>query len=181
MTVSNNQLLKTTASAAILLTGLAVTACVPAHTEPVAVAASNPTITYVYHNDGELLQANDEASGYCAQYQAGPHLVRYDQGPDGRIAVFECIQGTPVTTTTVTTAPGPAYGAPMPIGPAQVAYDSYYDDYYGPYYDGYWAADGFFYFTDAPGHAYRRDDFHHFRHDGAMGFHGVHTSVARRG
>jgi len=178
MTVSYTGLLKASASAAILLTGLTVTACVRAPTEPIAVAASNPTITYVYHNDAELLQANDRAGSYCAQYQAGPHMVRYDSGPDGRIAVFECVQGGPVatTTTTVTTMPGPAA-----VGPAPVGYDSYYDDFYGPYYDGYWAADGFFYFTDAPGHAYRRDESHHFRRDMAMGFHNVHSSVVNRG
>ena len=170
MTVSYSGLLKASASAAILLTGLSVTACVRAPTAPVAVAASNPTITYVYHNDAELLQANQSAGTYCAQYQAGPHMVRYDQGPDGRIAVFECVQGGPVATT-----------GPVALGPTPVGYDSYYDDYYGPYYDGYWAADGFFYFTDAPGHAYRRDDYHHFRRDMAMGFHSVHSSVVSRG
>jgi len=175
MNASNrNSLLKTTASAAILLAGMAVTACAPVHTRPVAVAASNPTITYVYHNDGELLQANDQAAGYCAQYQSGPHLVRYDQGPDGRIAVFECVQGGPVGAGPV--AAGPGYGAPT-----QIAYDSYYDDYYGPYYGGYWAGDGYFYFTDGPGRPYRRDDLHHFRRDGGVGFHGVRTTVVHTG
>jgi len=171
MTVFHHQFLKATASAAVLLAGLAVTACAPVHTAPVAVAASNPTITYVYHNDAELLQANDQAAGYCAQYQSGPHLVRYDQGPDGRIAVFECVQGPvgPVAT-------GPVYGAPTPI-----AYDSYYDDYYGPYYGGYWGGDGFFYYSDGPNRPYRRDDFHHFRHDSFAGFHGVRTTVVRPG
>jgi len=172
MTVSFTRLLKTTASAAILAAG--VTACVPVHTAPVAVAASNPTITYIYHNDAELLQANASAGTYCAQYQAGPRMVRYDEGPDGRVALFECVQGAPVTTTTTVTT-----GSVM--GPTPIAYDSYYDDYYGPYYDGYWGGDGFFYFTDAPGHAYRRDDYHHFRRDMVTGFHGVHTSVMHRG
>src|ERR1700734_3677979 len=104
-------------------------------------------------------------------------MVRYDTGPDGRIAVFECVQGLPVTTTT----PAPPMPGPAVIGPTPIGYDSYYDDYYGPYYDGYWAADGFFYFTDAPGHAYRRDDAHHFRRDMAMGFHSVHGSPVNRG
>ncbi|HEX4507886.1 MAG TPA: hypothetical protein VH722_19320 [Alphaproteobacteria bacterium] len=168
--MSNTGLLKASASAAILTASLAVTACAPVHTAPVAVAASNPTITYVYHNDAELLQANDQASGYCAQYQSGPHLVRYDQGPDGRIAVFECVQGGPVGP--VAAGPGPVYGAPTPI-----AYDSYYDDYYGPYYGGYWGGDGFFYYSDGPGRPYHRDDFHHFRHDETTGFHGVRSVV----
>ena len=58
-------------------------------------------------------------------------------------------------------------------GPMAVGYDGYYDDAYGPFYDGYWADDGFFYYSDAPGHAYRRDDVHHFRRDVGPGFHQV--------
>ena len=40
----------------------------------------------------------------------------------------------------------------------------YWRYYNGSYLfsDGYWGPDGFFYYSDAPGHAYRRDDFHHF-------------------
>jgi hypothetical protein len=72
------------------------------------------------------------------------------------------------TTTMVTT------GAPM--APTQIVYDSYYDDYYGPYYDGYWAPDGFYYFSDGPGRPYRRDDYHHFRRDMATGYHGVRSA-----
>ena len=71
MTVTSTGLLKASASAAILLTGLALTACAPVHTAPVAVAASNPTITYVYHNDGELLQANDQAAGRAGRHRPG--------------------------------------------------------------------------------------------------------------
>ena len=54
-------------------------------------------------------------------------------------------------------------------------YDGYYDDFYGPVADGYWGEDNFFYYTDAPGHPYRRDTDHHFRHDnGGNGFHTIH-------
>jgi hypothetical protein len=59
-------------------------------------------------------------------------------------------------------------------GPMAVAYDGFYDDGYGPFYDGYWGDDGAFYYSDGPGHAYRRDDAHHFRHDNpGQGFHAV--------
>jgi len=63
-------------------------------------------------------------------------------------------------------------------GPEPVAYDGYYDDSYGPFYDGYWAGDGGFYYTDAPGHPYHRDTAGHFRHDSAAGFHSVHGTGA---
>ncbi|MGA0600241.1 hypothetical protein ACO2Q3_05990 [Caulobacter sp. KR2-114] len=57
-----------------------------------------------------------------------------------------------------------------------VGYDGFYDDAYGPFYDGYWGGDGFFYYSDAAGHPFRRDDAHHFRHDQAGGYHAVHGS-----
>jgi len=53
-------------------------------------------------------------------------------------------------------------------------YDGYYDDFYGPINDGYWGPGGVFYFSDAPGHPYRRDDGHHVRRDAANGFHTIH-------
>jgi len=72
---------------------------------------------------------------------------------------------------------GPGSG-PGYYGPAPVAYDGYYDDFYGPFYDGYWAGDGGFYYTDAPGHPYHRDTGGHFTHGAAAGFHPVHGTGA---
>ena len=58
---------------------------------------------------------------------------------------------------------------------ASVDYDDgYYDGSYGPFYDGYWANDGYFYYSDAEGHPFRRDEARHFRHDHAAGFNHVH-------
>ena len=57
---------------------------------------------------------------------------------------------------------------------------AFYDDAYGPFYDGYWSGDTFFYSTGR-GHAFVRDSGHHFRHDEATGFHGVHTHGGFRG
>ncbi len=56
-------------------------------------------------------------------------------------------------------------------------YDGYYDDFYGPYNDGYWGGDGYFYYSDHPGH-FNRDEAHHFRRDAASGFHGVRAHPA---
>jgi hypothetical protein len=162
MTMTSSRFLKANAQTAILLAGLAVTACAPRYSAPVQVAASNPTVTYQYRNDGDLLQANQNAVGFCGQYQASPRQLRFGEGPNGRIVEFECIQGPTVAY------PGSA------VAPA--AYDGYYDDFYGPFYDGYWAGDGYFYFTDGPGHPFRRDDFRHFRHDMGGGFHGIRGS-----
>ena len=76
-------------------------------------------------------------------------------------------------------ASGP-YGYAGGYGPEPVAYDGYYDDAYGPFYDGYWAGDGGYYYTDAPGHPYHRDTAGHFRRDQASGFHAVHGTGAGR-
>jgi hypothetical protein len=59
-------------------------------------------------------------------------------------------------------------------GGMAMGYDGYYDSSYGPIYDGYWGADNFFYYTDAAGHPFQRDEAHHFRHDAAQGYHAVH-------
>ena len=75
-------------------------------------------------------------------------------------------------------ASGP-YGYAGGYGPEPVAYDGYYDDFYGPFYDGYWAGDGGYYYTDAPGHPYHRDTGAHFRRDQASGFHAVHGASVR--
>jgi hypothetical protein len=59
-----------------------------------------------------------------------------------------------------------------------MAYGAYYDDAYGPYVDGYWGADDVFMYRHDRGGEYVRDEARHFRHDGASGFHGVHTAHA---
>jgi hypothetical protein len=62
-----------------------------------------------------------------------------------------------------------------------VDYDGYYDGAYGPINDGYWGQDGVFYYSDGPGHPFRRDDAHHVRRDPTSGYqalHGHHTGSA---
>jgi hypothetical protein len=59
-----------------------------------------------------------------------------------------------------------------------LAYDAYYDDAYGPYVDGYWGSDDVFMYRHEHNGEFARDDSHHFRHDGAAGFHGVRTARA---
>ena len=66
-------------------------------------------------------------------------------------------------------ASGDYYGP----GPVAVGYDGYYDGYYGPVYDGYWRGDHFWW-RDAVGHRYRRDDAHHFSHENRTGFQHIH-------
>lgn len=71
-------------------------------------------------------------------------------------------------------------GCAYPAYRADVAYvPAYYDGFYGPYWDGFWGVDGFFYFSDARGHRFRRDDGHHFRHNAAPGFAVAHANPGR--
>jgi len=145
---------------------VAVTSCVARPSAPVVLQASNPSVTFQYRNDQELLQANQNAAAYCAQFQAVPRTARFADGPDGRAVVFECVQGLAPAG-----APQAAVAGPAITG--SLSYDGYYDDYYGPFYDGYWGQDGFFYYSDGPGHPFRRDEGRHFRRDLAPGYHAV--------
>ena len=79
----------------------------PRH-EPQAVAAANPTVTYKYHGDQELLQANRNAETFCNQYKSVPRTLRIERGDEGRVAVFECVPSASVTTVQ-TINPNTAY------------------------------------------------------------------------
>ena len=83
---------------AVTAATLMLAGCGSSRHEPQAVAASNPTVTYKYHGDQELLQANQNAVTYCNQYKAVPRTVRIDRGDEGRVAVFECVPAATITT-----------------------------------------------------------------------------------
>lgn len=83
-------------------TAATLTACTT-YPEPRPVQASNPTVTYVYRSDGELVQANQNATAFCNQYQTTPQTRTLTNNSDGsRTVVFECV-GT--QSTTVATGP----------------------------------------------------------------------------
>jgi hypothetical protein len=76
--------------------------------------------------------------------------------------------------------PGPGPYAYGPYPAEAVAYDGFYDGAYGPFYDGYWARDGYFYYSDR-NHGFHRDFGGHFRHEGLSGYHPFHGGGARGG
>lgn len=59
---------------------------------PKQVDASNPTVTYKYHNDDELVQTNELAAQFCSRYQAVPRSMSFirDGGGDDTV-VYECV------------------------------------------------------------------------------------------
>jgi hypothetical protein len=87
---------RTTAfGAAVVLAALMVASCVAPYTEPQQVDSSKPTVTYKYHSDEELIQANQRAATYCGKYNFAPQTVSFSNDPDGsKVVVFECVAST---------------------------------------------------------------------------------------
>jgi hypothetical protein len=55
------------------------------------VQSTNPSVTYNYRTDQELLEANQNATKYCGQYQTTPRPAALTNNPDGsKTVVFEC-------------------------------------------------------------------------------------------
>jgi hypothetical protein len=73
--------------------GLVSCAELPSSQRP--VQSSNPSVTYNYRTDQELLQANQNATVYCSQYQTAPRTANITNNSDGSKAVaFECVRTT---------------------------------------------------------------------------------------
>jgi hypothetical protein len=86
-------------AAATALAALLGTACVPyEHSSPKQIEASNPTVTYKYHNDEELIQTNQLAATFCDRYQSVPQPAHFTTDNSGdRVVIFECV-GTSMQT-----------------------------------------------------------------------------------
>ena len=77
---------------AAVLAGLLPAACVPQYASPQQVQSSNPTVTYTYHSDQDLVQTNQTAAAYCSRYQSVPRAANFSTNQDGsRSVVFECV------------------------------------------------------------------------------------------
>ena len=98
-----------------LLTAGAVAACVQVPTPPQAVQATNPTVTYNYRTDQELVTANQNATTFCNQYQTTPRTANVTSNSDGtKTVLFECVR-----TTAAVPAPAPT---PVPVNPNVLSY-----------------------------------------------------------
>jgi hypothetical protein len=81
-------------------------ACAP-YSAPKQIQASNPTVTYTYHSDDELIQTNQLAATFCDRYQSVAHPVSFSTDASGdRVVVFECaansLAGTPYSHSNLT-------------------------------------------------------------------------------
>jgi exopolysaccharide biosynthesis predicted pyruvyltransferase EpsI len=92
--------------AVALLAAGALVSCAELPSSQRPVQSSNPSVTYNYRTDQELLQANQNATAYCSQYQTAPRTANITNNSDGsKAVVFECVR---------TTLP-----APPPTAPSQ--------------------------------------------------------------
>ena len=92
----SSQVLSVSMRAAVVLATVAVASCVPSHSLQ-QVETTNPSVTYEYRGDQELLQAQRNAVAFCNQYQSAPRPARFTSGPSGGgdHVVFECDPNLP--------------------------------------------------------------------------------------
>jgi hypothetical protein len=82
------------------LLALLVASCVQPSSSPEQVQSSNPSVTYKYHNDQELLQVNQNATTYCNQYRSLPQATNFTPDPNGgNDVVFQCVPATKPETS----------------------------------------------------------------------------------
>ena len=86
-----------------LLAAAGVASCSSLPASQLPVQSSNPSVTYSYRTDSELLRANQNATTYCGQYQTAPRTGTLTNNADGsKTVVFECVR------TAAPPAPPPA-------------------------------------------------------------------------
>ena len=82
-------------SAVALFAAGALVSCTTFPSSQQPVQSSNPSVTYNYRTDQELLQANQNATTFCSPYQTTPRTSSITTNADGSKAVhFECVRTT---------------------------------------------------------------------------------------
>jgi hypothetical protein len=76
-----------------VIAALLLAACAPfGRSAPQQVKANNPTVSYKYRNDDELIQTNQLAETFCLQYQLAPRSLGFTRDQAGNSLVnFECV------------------------------------------------------------------------------------------
>lgn len=81
---------------ALTLTAAVAASCTPPYSAPEQIQSSSPKVSYKYHNDQELAQANQNAGAFCSQYQSVPRTLNLTSEMDGSKAVaYECVKAVP--------------------------------------------------------------------------------------
>ena len=64
------------------------------------VESDNPSVTYIYRGDAELVEANEKAITYCSQYRASPTTSQITNESGGKKRVtFNCVANPPAYPT----------------------------------------------------------------------------------
>jgi hypothetical protein len=94
--------------AVALLAAGVVASCAPFPSSQQPVQSSNPSVTYNYRTDQELIQVNQRATTYCSQYQTAPRTANISTNADGSKSVlFECVRTT--SSASPPTTPNQSY------------------------------------------------------------------------
>jgi hypothetical protein len=94
ITMSSRFSLKNARTATVLAAVL-VAACSPQYSAPEQVQSSNPSVTYKYRGDQELIQANQNAMTFCSQYRSTPRAANIVNSDGGKTVIFECVAMAP--------------------------------------------------------------------------------------
>jgi ABC-type Fe3+-hydroxamate transport system substrate-binding protein len=82
------------------LLALFLASCAQPSSSAEQVQSSNPSVTYNYHNDQELLQVDHSATTYCTQYRSLPQAINFKPDPNGgNDVVFQCVPATTIETS----------------------------------------------------------------------------------
>ena len=75
---------------------LMASSCALIGSSPKQVDSTNPTVTYKYSNDDQLIEANKRAITYCNQFESFPRTLSFGNDAQGSsIVVFECVSTSP--------------------------------------------------------------------------------------
>ena len=96
---------------AVVLVSVFATSCSgPQPSPPQQVQATNPTFTYNYRGDEELIKASQSAEVACSKYRSSARVQGISDTADGgKSAVFECVSDTGTTVPGQSLTPGQAY------------------------------------------------------------------------
>lgn len=99
MTYINQSALAALARMSLVLAALSAASCAPQQSSLQQMQASNPSVTYKYRTDDELVQANQNAAAFCSRYQSAARTASFANDPDGsKVVVFECVQQAQAVT-----------------------------------------------------------------------------------
>lgn len=90
MNANSSRSLRFGIGAATALAAVLAASCA-SYNSPKQIEASNPTVSYKYHNDDELVQTNDLASAFCSKYQAVPRSMSFSRDGHDDVVVYECV------------------------------------------------------------------------------------------